>query len=112
MVHLHKERIPMGTYNKLKHKKVGPCHILKKINDNPYVVDLPEEMAISSTFNVADLVNYHYPNEPLYTAEDLWVWPFQVGENGVERMEHTYFAKICIWNLNHSINDGRLYIHV
>jgi hypothetical protein len=44
-------------------EKYGLCKIIKKINDNAYVVDLPENLAISSTFNVANLFEYFPPEK-------------------------------------------------
>jgi hypothetical protein len=59
IVYLWKERFPRGTYHKLKYKKIGPCNILKKINNNAYKVDLPDELDISHVFNVYELYIFH-----------------------------------------------------
>lgn len=63
MVHLQRGRFPQGSYSKLKNRNFGPCQILKKISNNAYVIDLPEEFQMSNIFIVADLRKYHPPTD-------------------------------------------------
>ena len=48
----------MVTYKRHKLKKYGPCKIIKKINDNAYIIEILEIMAISCTFHVRDIYGY------------------------------------------------------
>jgi hypothetical protein len=58
MVYFCKGRLPAGISGKLRNKKYGPCKVLQKINNNAYFIDIQEDMAIYSTFNVADTLEY------------------------------------------------------
>ena len=59
MVYLRHEFFPIGIYHKLKYKNIGPCKIIKKINDNAYEVSLLANLEISLVFNVFDLLYLH-----------------------------------------------------
>jgi hypothetical protein len=63
LAHLRKERFRRGTYNMLKMKNIGPRRILKKFVANAYEIGLPDNVGITSIFNVVDLYPYRRDNE-------------------------------------------------
>jgi hypothetical protein len=46
-------------------RAAGPFKVLTKINDNAYILDLPLEFGVSTSFNVADLKPYLGEDEEL-----------------------------------------------
>ena len=70
MVHLSKNRLPAGDHPKLGDRKFWPFRIAAKINDNVYKLELPPDLALSSTFNVKDLFEYFPPKASPSTIVD------------------------------------------
>ena len=61
MIRLRPERFPPGAVRKLHARGAGPFRVIKKVGPNAYVLELPPELGISSTFNISDLTEYREP---------------------------------------------------
>ena len=91
MVHFHKERYLKGTYNKLNPKKFRPYMIMRRINDNAYLIDLPKDLDTSLIFNAGDL--YSHPpktnedklDNDQYEKENNWTKHFP--SKNIEKVE-------------------------
>ena len=61
---MSKDRFPKDRDSKLKPRGDGPFKVLKRINNNAYIIDIPtSKYLVSSTFNVKDLSPYHGEEE-------------------------------------------------
>jgi hypothetical protein len=59
-IHLRKERFPHEHSSKLNPRGDGPLKVLKRINNNAYVIAIPtSKYFLSNTFNVSNLSPYH-----------------------------------------------------
>ncbi|GJV07447.1 putative reverse transcriptase domain-containing protein [Tanacetum coccineum] len=56
---LTKDRFPIGEYNKLSAKKIGPLEIVEKINSNATRLKFPSHIRCFDVFNVKHLIPYH-----------------------------------------------------
>ena len=57
-LHLRKDRFPKKRKSKLSPRGDGPFKELKRVNDNAYRLELPEEYNVHDTFNVVDLIPF------------------------------------------------------
>jgi hypothetical protein len=64
-LHLRKDRFPTLHRSKLMPRATGPFKVLTKINGNAYILDLPTEFGVSTSFNFADLKPYMAKDEEL-----------------------------------------------
>jgi len=53
-IHLRKDRFPNKSKSKLCPRRDGPFQELKRINNNAYQLDMPEEYGVHTTVNVMD----------------------------------------------------------
>jgi len=93
-VKLHGDKLPSGTYSKLKARNYGPYKVVQKINDNTYLIDLPESFSISKTFNISDIRKYYQTSEP----------ENQLGT--IEAKEKVHDATSLIENSNNQISSN------
>jgi hypothetical protein len=63
MEYLRKERLLVGTYNKLNLKIIGPHQILRKISSNSHEIELQSGVGISPISNVVDLYPFKDTND-------------------------------------------------
>ena len=75
MIRVRPERFPSGAVKKLQARGAGPFKVLKRVRPNAYVIDLPADYGMSSTFNVSDLAVYRdllvIPNDPFEPSPPL-----------------------------------------
>jgi hypothetical protein len=84
---LTKDRFPIGEYNKLSARKIGPVEIIEKINSNAYRLKLPSHLRTADVFNVKHLLPFH--GDLSSEEEDLpnsWSNSSQLGEDDVDRV--------------------------
>ena len=62
MIYLRKERLLARVHDKLRQKHYEPSKVLKRINANAYMIDLPDNMNIFKTFNVVYISLLIIPN--------------------------------------------------
>ena len=61
MIRIRPERFPSRTIKKLQAYSAKPFKVLKRMGPNAYVIDLPHDYGISSSFNIENLVAYKTP---------------------------------------------------
>ena len=92
MEYIKKERFRKGTYNKLKHKMIWRCKILRKFSTNAYEIELPSNLQISLIFNVSNIYPFKYSGvlvEEMMLGEYITFiyWQGQLPKNEQQHIE-------------------------
>nr|KYP69725.1 Retrotransposable element Tf2 [Cajanus cajan] len=74
-----KNKFPSKRKSKLSPREDGPFKVLKKINNNAYVLDLPQEYGVSPSFNISDLSLFTRVDDHEEASLDLRSNPLQKG---------------------------------
>ncbi|GJV32644.1 putative reverse transcriptase domain-containing protein [Tanacetum coccineum] len=94
VVHENLDRFPVGEYNKLSAKKIGPLEIVEKINYNAYRLKLPSHIRCSDVFNVKHLIPYYgdsSDDDLAMNSRKNFVYPGGMMEAQVLKNGLTYF---------------------
>ena len=70
MIWIRLEWFPSRIVKKLQARNASPFKVLKRMGPNAYVIDLPHDYGISSSFNIEDLVACKSPTAILDTPFD------------------------------------------
>jgi len=85
-MHLRKDRFPSLKKSKLSPRRNNTFKVFHKINNNAYILKLPEDYGVSPVFDVCDLIPYARLNK-----QDLRSNRFQEGgyDGGPSKRQHT-----------------------
>ena len=71
-LHVRKEKFLMQRCSKLRARVDRPSKIIKKIGENAYKVEFPDDYSFLPTFNVKDLRPYHGEDLRASLFSQLW----------------------------------------
>ena len=115
MVRIHPERLPPRANKKLHHINIGPFKVLKKLSSNAYTLELPSDLVIGSTFNVAALTLYRGHNNEKDSEEQAITFPvvppptdkiIDVLDDQIVSTRQEGFQKFLVRWQNHPISDA------
>ena len=91
---LTKDRFPVGEYNKLSAKKIGPVEVVEKINPNAYRLKLPSHVRTADVFNVKHLIPFTAESSDDDAGSNSWSNSLSPGGNDVDQMALAFYGRI------------------